>query len=76
MCTGCQLPHTHANGEKPFRLDQLKSKFASIRFGNSKIKSVIIRNSRYFNRLLVTFEFYFFLSAEVSGATVINTKTP
>jgi len=47
---------THVNEERPFGLGQVKSKFASIRYGKSDIKSFITMNSLYLNRILVIFE--------------------
>jgi hypothetical protein len=44
---------THVNEERPFGLGQMKSKFASIRFGKSNIQGFIATNSHYLNRILV-----------------------
>jgi hypothetical protein len=47
---------THVNEERPFGLDQVKSKFASIRYGKSNIKGFMTMNSLYLNGMLVIFE--------------------
>jgi hypothetical protein len=52
----------------------VKSKFALVQFRKSKIKCFIIRNARYLNRILVTFETEIFLSDKFYGAMNINTR--
>jgi len=51
-----KISSTHVNEERPFGLGQVKSKFASIRFGKSNIKGFITMNSHCLNRILVRFE--------------------